>query len=235
MQFNSHATNQDLVTLAEKLTNSNSVSFPIAEKVLYANLGNRLIMSEIHDVFGGWKYDDSNETTLPIATANLVSGQDQYTLPTDASYVEAVYVQSENSTDWIKLEPLKLTDFNNEQQDYSTDGTPKYFRPIADTIQLYPATDYAKSDALKIEYTRDISEFATTDTTKTPGFDSQFHEAIAVYMAWQYAISNNLSTEQKLAQRWADLLLRIRTHYQSKWKRLFSANLGVKRKTNYYI
>lgn len=235
MQYNSHATNQDLVTLAEKLTKSNSTSFPISEKTLYANLGNRIIMSTIHSSYGGWKYDDSNETDFPIATTNLVSGQDDYALPGDASFLQAVYIQKEGSSEWKKLMPKPLEDFNNEAEDYRSNGEPIYFRPIGDSFKIYPASDYAQASSLKIEYTRDIAEFATTDTTQTPGFDSQFHEAIAIYMAWQYSIANNLDTQKLLAVQWADILARISIHYSEKWKRLFPAKIRVKNKTNYYI
>lgn len=235
MQYNSHATSQDLVSLADNLAKSNSVSFPIIEKTQYANLGYRIILSTIHSVYGGWKFDDSNQTDFPRATTNLVSGQDDYALPLDASFVDNVYYQEEGGTTWVKIEPMLQEDFDAEPQDYSTDGAPKYFKPIGNSIKLYPASDFSQDDALMIEYGRDISAFKTTDTTKTPGFDSQFHEAIAIYMAWQYAMTNNTGSVKNLTLQWGDILRRIERHYVDKYKKLFPSKIKVTNKTKQYM
>lgn len=235
MQYNGHSTNQDLVSLAEKLSKSNSVSFPIAEKTLYANLGSRIIMSAIHEVYGGWKYDDSNQTDFPRATTDLTSGQDDYALPIDTSFVDAVYYQNQNDTTWNRLEPLPLEMIDNEPSDFDTDSTPQYYRLSSNSIIIYPASDFSKDDALMVEYSRDISAFATTDTTKKPGFDQQFHEAVAIYMAWQYSMVNNTATKQNLTLMWTDILERIRRHYQMKWKELFPTRIKIRNDINQYL
>jgi hypothetical protein len=221
MQYNSHATNQDLVTLSNKLSNQNDTSFPLVEKTLYANIAERIIMSTIHEAYGGWKYDDKNQTDLPIATAHLVSGQEDYALPSDSSFIDAVYIQQENESTWFRVKPLPLEWIGNEQDFMTTDSDPAYYRLIGDSIKLYPAPNYAKNNALKIEYSRDISGFTTTDTTTAPAFDSQFHEAVAVYMAWQFAIAKKLSTQEMLGQQWLDFLARISKHYTQKWKDMY--------------
>jgi hypothetical protein len=47
MQYNSHATSQDLVSLTNALDKQSNTSFPLTEKTLYANSGNRIILTEI--------------------------------------------------------------------------------------------------------------------------------------------------------------------------------------------
>jgi hypothetical protein len=227
MQYNGHATNQDLVTLSNKLSKQNDVSFPLVEKTLYANMGEREIMSAIHEVYGGWKYDDKNQTDLPEATADLVSGQDTYTLPVDASFVDGVYYQNENNSTWNKVLPLAKEQLNNEQDFMTTDGPPAYYRPVGDTIKLYPASNFSKDDALKVQYSRDIVGFTTASTTTTPAFDSQFHEAVAVYMAYMVSAANSLKSEKMLTVKWEKALEMIRRHYQMKFKEMFPTRIKV--------
>lgn len=238
MQFNSHATNQDIVTLADKMCKSNSVSFPIAEKTLYANLGNRIILTEIFNAYGGMKYDDRNYTDFPISTTNLVSGQSDYALPLDLSWIEKVYIQNESNTDYTELTPIELDNIDTEPDFFDTDSVPAYYRIIGNSIKIYPAADYSKDDAVMIEYARDISAFETTDTTKTPGFDRQFHEAIPVYMAYQYELTNHITSQTgKIPHQdaWFDILERIKRHYTQKFRQLYPTRMKISNPINQYL
>lgn len=238
MQYNSHLTNQDIVTLADKFCKSNSTSFPLVEKTLYANLGNRIILTEIFDAYGGWKYDDRNNTDFPISTANLVSGQDDYALPLDLSWLEKVYVQNENDDDWEELKPISHENIEDEPDFMDTDSTPTYYRVIGNSIKIYPASSYSKTGGIMIEYSRDISGFDTTDTTKTPGFDRQFHEAIPVYMAYQYELANHITSPTgKIPHEdaWTDILARIKRHYTQKFKQLFPTRVKINNPINEYL
>lgn len=238
MQYNSHTTNQDIVSLADSLAKSNSVSFPIADKTLYANVANRIILSEIFDAYGGMKYDDSNQTDLPISTTQLVSGQENYTLPVDLSCLEKVYVQNENNDDWTELKPIELDNIDEEPDFMDTDSVPMYYRAIGNVIKIYPASNYTKDNALMVEYTRDISTFATTDTTKTPGFDRQFHEAISIYMAYQYQLVNGILDQAGRIpheKTWTDILARIKRHYVQKYRQIYPARIKINNNINNYL
>lgn len=238
MQYNSHATNQDIVSLADKMAKSNPVSFPIAEKTLYANMGNRIILTEIFNAYGGMKYDDRNNTDFPYSTTDLMSGQDDYALPLDLGQLEKVYVQDQNSDNWTELEPLALDNIHTEPDFMDVDSNPMFYRVIGNSIKLYPASSYSKDDALMIEYTRDISTFVTTDTTKTPGFDTQFHEAIPTYMAYQYEITNSVVTPTgKIPHQdaWFDILARIKRHYSQKYRQLYPMRMKVRNDINQYL
>jgi len=239
MQFNSHATSQDMVSLANLFTKQNNTSFPLAEKVIYANMGNRLILTEIHKAYGGWKYDDKNNTDLPTATTGLVSGQSNYSMPLDANTIDAVYVLQEGTTDqWDKLIPLTIEMINGQEAEPSfedTDGNPTYYRLVGNAILVYPASNYTQSDSLMIEYSRDISTFATTDTTKTAGFDNQFHEAIPVYMAYQYGQINGLPNLKQITEQWLDYLARIKNHYSQKFRDMYPARIRVRNTLSDYL
>lgn len=225
MVYNSHATGQDICTLADKLVKTDSTSFPIAEKTVYANMGNRLILTELFNAYGGWKYDDRNNTDFPISTTALTANQTNYSLPVDVSSVQGVYYLAEGTTDnWTKLTPITVEQINEidaEPNFQNIASVPQYYRLLNNSIKIYPASNYTLSGGLMVEYTRDISEFATTDTTKTPGFEPIFHEAIAVYMAYRYAQANSLTSLNGITQQWTDYLSRIKRHYTQKFGEMF--------------
>lgn len=193
MQYNSHATNQDLCSLADEMAKSNSTSFTIKNKTLYANMGMREIWSWIFEVYGGWHYDDSNNTDLPEATTDLIENQKQYTLPIDSAHLLGVAYKDE-AGNWSQLIPITLEEIQErsaEDEFEKTSGNPTFYRPIANGFKIYPAANFNQAASLKINVSRDISAFATTDTTKVPGFVSEFHEAVATFMALKHCKINS--------------------------------------------
>jgi len=237
MQYNSHATYQDIVTMSEKLSKSNSVSFPIAEKTLYANEAMRIIWSWIHEAYGGWIFDDRNQTDLPEATTAVVSGQSTYTIPTDASFIQGVSIKDTGGT-WSKLSPLTLEMIQEQgsESDFMTENSsPMYYRLVGNTLKIYPATDYSQSASLKIQYTRDISAFSTTDTTKTPGFDTAYHEAVPTYMALKHAKINQLPVKNDLDLDWQRYEVRIKSDYSRRLAELFPPRLSVSDAVSEYM
>jgi len=238
MQYNGEATSQDLCSLANNLVKQNNTSFPLTEKTQYANMGNRIILAEIFNAYGGWKYDDRNNTDFPIATTDLTSAQSNYGLPIDTSQLNGVYIKY-NDDVWDKLEPITLEQINRmeaEPEFERTDGVPRYYRVLSNSIFLYPASNKTVADGLMVEYSRDISTFTTTDTTKTPGFEPNFHEAIAVFMALQFAkINLNAERVNDLQTDFDRYLLQMRRHYTQKFKDMFPARVKQFNPINDYI
>lgn len=238
MQFSQSSTSQDMVSLANLFTKQNNTTFPLTEKTIFANMGNRIILTEIHKAYGGWKYDDRNNTDFPIATTDLTSGQDNYALPLDTNQLNAVYIRDSSNTNWTKLIPVTLEEINRmeaEPEFESTDSIPMYYRPLSNSIKIYPAPNYSVTDGLMIEYSRDVSTFATTDTTKTAGFDTIFHEAIPVYMGYQFSQINGLPQLKSLTEQWVDYLARIKGHYAQKYREMYPARIKVYNDINQYI
>lgn len=230
MQYNSHSTGQDIVTMSEKLTKSNSTSFPIAEKTLYANEAMRWIWSWIHESYGGWLYDDKNNTDLPEATRTLTSGQEDYTIPTDASFINGVSFKDQGGT-WHALKPVTLEQIQEggpEAEFYDTDGMPVAYRPIGNVIKIYPASNFTQSASLKLHYIRDMSAFTTTDTTKTPGFDTAHHEAVPTYMGLQYARINQLQNKDDLEKQWLGYEQRIKQDYSRRFAEMFPPRMTTR-------
>lgn len=239
MQFNSHATNQDMVSLANLFTKQNNTSFPLAEKVIYANMGNRIILTAIHEAYGGWKYDDRNNTDFPIATTDLNADQVDYALPLDTNQLNGVYVLTPNTTtSWTKLTPVTLEEINRieaEPNFNNTSSIPQYYRPLGNSIKIYPASSTTITAGIMVEYSADVSTFATTDTTKQAGFDTIFHEAIPVYMGYQFGQVNGLPNLKSLTEQWVDYLARIKKHYVQKFKDMYPMRIKVNNNLSDYI
>lgn len=129
---------------------------------------------------GGWKYDDSNYSDLPQATQNLVSAQQGYALPSTALSVDRVEVMDVNGNRQI-VNPIDLRTIDvGENTFFNTNGLPLYYRLLGGTIFLYPAPDAGLSvtltAGLKVFFQRSSVAFAYTDTTKSFGFASEYHD-----------------------------------------------------------
>jgi hypothetical protein len=229
MQFNSETNSQDIVSMADDLAKSNSVSFPIAKKVLYANQAVRIIKSWIGEAYGGWIYDDSNKTDLPEATATLVSGQTNYTLPIDASAVQGISCKDQGG-EWYKLQPITLEQIQDrgiaESQFESTNSQPIYYRLLGNSFKTYPASNYTQASSIKLHETRDISQFTVTDTTNTPGFDYRYHEAVPTFMALQFKKING-EDSRSLMDDWLRYEVMIKKDFSKRLAELFPARIKV--------
>lgn len=245
MQYNSQSQSQDIVTMADRLVKTDVNSFPLIDKTLYANEAMRHIWSWIYQSYGGWIYDDKNYTDFPEATSNIVSAQRDYALPTNSAGIYGVECLINGV--WTKLEPITLEQIQqtgSEGDFLSTSGNPRFYRLVSSSIKLYPTPNFSTSSALKVIYNRDVSAFATDDTTKTPGFDTLYHEAVPTYMAYKYAEINTLSNVVSLAKNWdgnesvtgreGGYKARIKRDYGQRFKEMFPARITVRDATQEY-
>lgn len=233
MQYNSNTNNQDLCSLADLMAKSNSTSFPIKEKTIYANMGMREIWSWIFESYGGWHYDDSNYTDLPEATTELIANQKQYSLPIESAHLLGVAFKDASGV-WTQLKPItleKIQEYGAEDEFENIAGNPQYYRPISNGFKVYPAANFSQDDSIKINVSRDISVFEITDTTKTPGFVATFHEAIATFMALKHCKINSKPQYPGLQLDWdgdeartgreGGFKLRIKTFYGNQFRQMF--------------
>lgn len=241
MVFNGDSNGQDLCTLADDMVNTTVSLYPLAEKARAANKTNRMVWVMIFDAYGGWQYDDSNNTTdFPIALASLNVGQADYDLPPTAITVRDVEIlPSSTSTVYQKL--IEITQENitelglSEASLFTSTGVPRYYRPIGSSIKLYPAPNYTISSGLRATFDRGSTAFLPTDTTKQPGFAPEFHEVISVGMALEYARRNALSAVQDIQADMNGFISRIKAYYNARFQEKFPGRLNVFDATSEYI
>lgn len=228
MQYNGETNGQDICTLAEKLSGTNSKSFRIIEKTLYANMGSRIIWSWIYSVYG-YQYSDSNDTDLPTATRTLSAGRQDWPMPGDSAHLLGVSFK-DTGGNWNKLVPITLEQIQEqmpEEEFQKTPGLPTYYRPLANGFKIYPASNFTQAASLEIQVSKDVSRFLVGDTVKVPGFDIMYHEAIPTYMSMMKASVDRLPMLKDRRREWSNesdgdypdgFEQRIKGHYAQKFK-----------------
>ena len=169
---------------------ADTTTYPIKDITRNANLGLDKAVSLIMRADTRWKWDDINNTDLPIATTSLVSGQEDY--PIAVTHLKIIKVRIKDSAgNWVSLDPTDRRDLSDYQLT-ATAGDPKRYSKIGNSIFLNPKPSYASSGGLEVQFQRGANYFAYDDTTKTPGFASQFHGLVSLYAALPYCEVNDL-------------------------------------------
>lgn len=199
-QFNSETNQLDLYTDCRFLCGletgdgggtPDTTSYPVKAFTRNANFAMDKVISYIFKADGSWEFDDTNNTDTPIGVANLVSGQQSYSIPITDLKINRVRI-SDSQGNWIALTQVNRQDLSDYDLNAPA-GDPKKYDLIGNSIYLYPAPSYSYTGGLEMEIQRGASYFAYTDTTKTPGFASDFHRLISMYAALDFCLINGLS------------------------------------------
>ena len=146
------------------------------------NQDSRRIFALILNTTGNWQYDDSNQANLPGGATDLISGQSKYLLHPEALTVHRIDFAKDGI--FSKLRPITKEMVNQGLDEFMKEaGTPRYYRLVNNTIELFPAPNYNEDNALKVYFDRDVVDFLTSDTTKTPGFSSHLHQLLPLKTA----------------------------------------------------
>lgn len=242
MDFSNTTTNAGIVQDVDFLVNSTRSTFPLTSIASSANRASDEVISLILGSDGRWQYDDTNYTDLPIGTTNLVADQQDYSF--DPEQIDVTRVECKDSSgNWRFLVPLDQKDLNPTTYaplptgtigvgfgptgaNYSltdflkTAGTPTYYDKIANSIFLYPKPSYNSTGGLKVYFQRKPSYFASTDTTKQPGFAKHLHRIISYKVAYDYAVAKLLAPNkiQALINEITKMEQRIKDFYSSRKK-----------------
>ena len=179
----SAANSKGLLPDIDFLCGSNSTTYPTEDKIRNINQSWHEVSRNIREAEFGWQYDDLNNSDFPVATTDLVHGQQDYELPDGAQGINRVEVENE-SGDFMKLIQMDWSDVGTAMSEFEEgNGTPTYYDMIGHSVFLYPApssADVTTGDGLRIYFSRDITEFVTTATTATPGFATPYHRILSL-------------------------------------------------------
>lgn len=188
---------------------------------------NNITMSKIWNwIFqssGSWKYDDDNQTNLPQATQNLVSGTYKYALPTEALTITGIEYLRELGGTWTRLKPITEQEWKDywPQGEFGKDsGLPEFYMVKGNTIILDLIPNISVANGLKVYFDRGSVSFASTDTTKTAGFASEFHNAVAVggSLEWLKVHKPNSAVLSMLLADWKQYEQDIKDFYSQRLK-----------------
>jgi hypothetical protein len=119
-----------------------------------------------------------------------VAGTSKYAISITWLKIGRVRVK-DSGGNWITLTPVDRRDLTDAQLTGS--GTPSQYDLLGNYLYLYLTPSYSSSGGLEVQFQRGASYFAYTDTTKTPGFDSDFHRLISLYSALDYCLVSGLN------------------------------------------
>jgi hypothetical protein len=207
-------------TIVSDLTDSDSTSFPTATRLIYANQAQAEVSGDIMGADGNWNYDDTNYTDLPIATATLVNGQQDYSFDDEMLSVEGVSVM-DSSGDYQKLKPFDKQELSVDPDEYlETNGLPTHYDKQGRSVFLYPAPatgSVTLSEGLKVFFkrkTKDITSFGAI----SPGFVSTEHMIIAYKIALPYVIKYKQDRVNLFELKIREHAERIKAHYSRRTK-----------------
>lgn len=163
-------------------TGTTSASYPNADIIRNINIAYSDVSRLIWSSAGGWQYDDSNATTLPIGQTTLVHNQQDYELPSTCQRLQRVEVK-DSAGDWSKLTQFDIHDTTIALPElYESSGFPVYYDVVGRSIMLYPRPSSAYCtlvSGLAVYFDRDATPFAVTATSTVPGFASPFHRILS--------------------------------------------------------
>jgi hypothetical protein len=146
---------------------------------------------------GKWQVDDNNYTTLPIATTDVVSGQQDYSLDDAAMEIETVFIKN-SAGDWQEVRPVDITGRNTDSParniwrlPTNDAGVPTGYDKVGRSLFFSAIPNYNSTGGLKVVFKRGPSYFVSGDTTKEPGIPVIFHNYIYRYAAWTYLADKN--------------------------------------------
>lgn len=200
MVFSDTSGKTGIVEDIDFICSTDSTAYPLADKARNVNRHYYKAVTAAIRASGRFQYDDSNLTTLPILSFDLVANQQDYSLPTNLLKVEAVEIK-DNGGNWIRLQEVDINDpeFKRTISDIQkTAGTPKYYDINGDSLMLYPAPatgSVTLSSGGKMYVTREVDHFTSADTTQEPGLAEPFHRILSLGASHDYLLVNGPETK----------------------------------------
>lgn len=216
-------TKTQIDALIDRNLNTNSTSYPVADKTADENLAIDEVISQIFQVGGTWQFDDSNHTDYPIITTDLLSGQRDYSFTTDGAGnlildIYKVMVMNEDGV-YEEVYPVDMESEKGTENLWdgrNVQGTVYRYNKTANGIFLdqVPATN--RDNGLKVFINREGSYFTTADTTKKPGFAGLYHEYVALRPSYQYAMRKGMKNAEVFKRDMMQMMLNIKKHYRDR-------------------
>lgn len=214
MQFNETTNETGLVQYVNSLLGVSDTDYPLKDKARNSNLWLEEASFILLTSSGTWQFDDSNHTTVPEGTTDLVSGQRNYTLNQDYYRVTKVLVKDQNG-EWAVIDQIDQYEEGVRQyleNNSGNVGTPTRYDLRGSELILDPIPNYNYSGGLKVYFQRPPSYFVHTDTTKEPGIPSIFHRYVALGCAYEFAYAKSMNQTNNIKNEMMLLEEKMRKH-----------------------
>lgn len=199
---------------------TDSTSYPTSDKTRNANRWYYKGVTDILKSAGRLQFDDTNLSTLPEVTFDLVSGQADYSNPADLLKLHAIEIK-DNGGNWIRLQEIDFqSDLRRTISDFEeTDGTPRYYDQGEGSFKLYPAPltgSVTLTGGGKVHLSREVDIFTTADTTQEPGFAEPFHRIVSLGASVDWMMVHNPDKVNNWLAQLEQLRTEMREFYADK-------------------
>jgi len=191
----------DILSDALEYAKTDANRYPVATRTASANRAMERITSLIRKAEGRWQYQDANDVNPPYGTTNIVSGTGSY--PIDVTWLRVQKVEALDANgNYRTLIPFDIKDPRCEGYSnlLNSTGDPLMYDKVGNNFILAPNPNYSRTSGLRTWYEGNTSYFATSDTTKAPGFNTLYHRLVPMWMAYDYALINSLNIKDSLRQ-----------------------------------
>jgi len=216
MQFNPAVKTESIVADIDFLLwgdgSTLNTEYSLVDRARNVNISLDEIVSQLHRADPNYQWDDTTNTTFPVATLALVANQDHYTMLDAALVIHRVRMK-DSSGNIKTLEPRLKSEFSDSE--LGSFGTPVGYYKIGQAVFPVPVPDYAAAAGVELSFQRGANHFESTDTDSEPGFNPQFHQYLSVGAALRYAIANGLDKKTKqLGQQLQTIKDAVQVHYE---------------------
>ena len=216
MQFNPTDKSVSIIGDIDFLLFGDSASlntdYSLTDRTRNINIAWDEVVAELYKADPNHLWDDTTNTDFPIATTALVNALDHYTMLDSSLVVHRVRMKDAQGN-WITLTPRARRELTDDELN-ATGTSDKYFK-LGEAIFPLPVPDYGVGAGFELTFQRGGNHFTTTDTTKSPGFNSQFHQILSISAALRYALANGMEKKVKVLQEMKeDIRSKMVEHYQ---------------------
>lgn len=203
MQFNSETNGLDLYSDTRFLCGidetSDTTSYPIKAFTRNANFALDRVLSLIFKA-DNWLFDDTNQTgELLDVSNNLVNGTQKTACSVTWLTIERLRIKDPNGN-LIILPELNRRQQGNAQLTAPA-GTPTSYFRLGNYLYFDKAPNYNATGGIEVQFQRGASYFANGDTTKAPGFATQFHRLVSLWGALDWCDLNSPSRSPSIRAR----------------------------------
>lgn len=218
-------TKAELVLDTLFLSNTVSTQYKAIDILRNLNMYYDEIVLEIFKSDATWKYDEG-VGTLPTIVTNLVQGQRDYQLPTEARRIERVEIKDKNGN-WRILTPIS-PDKSDEENDDT--GTPNKYYVKGRSIFIFPLSDENREEALSVSLSKSVTQLV--EDTDEPKIDREFQRYLTIGAAYDwYFAKGNISKSREMERRLEKLKMAVKDFY-SKRNEDYVSKFNIK-KENY--
>lgn len=228
----------DLGQISTKITslcNSDTNEYTNALRLIDINNAQDEIEAMIFRAQDGWKFDDTNQSGVPVLLTNTTAGTATYNLTSpDIRIIKLEY--SDDGVSWIDAQNIDQRGMPDVLPTSVYTMVNPAYSIMGKQITVYPTPANSTTSGIKITVNRLAVVFTVANLTATvasdlvsPGFNRAFHTMIAYYCAIEWSLAKGLSNLAGLQQKWAEKTAQLKDFYSNK---LNDAKVSLRAKWN---